>query len=132
MRVFFFLPTPLLLSIQNIILPSNFYQKPLSVPAAVSNLFLFAIVGLIRGPSTAGAGPTTTTQTSTTSTRGTPSSTKRPSVSMANTQERSNRTWRGAQRCRTFSHRRIRCFVLHFIYSFVQKVSENLNHTGII
>lgn len=92
----------------------------------------FAIVGSIRGPSTAGAGPTTTTQTSTTSTRGMPSSTKRPSVSTANTQERSSRTWRGAQRCRTSSHRCIRCFILDFIYSSVHKGSENLNHTRII
>lgn len=132
MRVFFFPPHsiftfhPKYYPLQVI-----FIRYQISVLAAVSNLFLFAIVGLIRDPSTAGAGPTTMTQTSTTSTRGTPSSTKRLSVSTANTQERSNRTWRGAQRCRTFSHRRIHCFVVDFIYSLVQKVSENLNHTGI-
>lgn len=102
------------------------------VLAAVSNLFLFAIVGLIRDPSTAGAGPTTTTQTLTTSTRGTPSSTKRLSVSMANTQERSNRTWRGARLCRTSGHLCIRRFTLDFIHSSVQIRSENLSHTGII
>ena len=50
--------------------------------------------GSRSGPSTAGAGRTTTTPTSTTSTRGTPSSTRRRSASMANTLPRSSRTWR--------------------------------------
>ena len=51
--------------------------------------------GSRSGPSTAGAGRTTTTPTSTTSTRGTPSSTRRRSASTANTPPRSSRTWRG-------------------------------------
>lgn len=71
-----------------------------SVWAANPICLLLAIVGSIREPSTAGAGPTTTTQTSTTSTRGTPSSTKRPSGSTESTRQRSNRTWRGARPCR--------------------------------
>lgn len=102
------------------------------VLAAISNLFSFAIAGSIRDPSTAGAGPTTTTQTSTTSTRGTPSSTKRRSVSTANTQERSNRTWRGARLCRTPSHSRVRRFPLGFIHFSVQISSDNVIRTGII
>lgn len=65
----------------------------------LSNILLLPIIGSISEPSTAGAGRTTTTQTSTTSTRGTPNSTKRQSVSMANTQQRSNKTWRGARLC---------------------------------
>lgn len=63
--------------------------------------FYLLLSGSRSGPSTADAEPTTTTPTSTTSTRGTPSSTRRRSVSTANTQQRSNRTWREVRPCRS-------------------------------
>lgn len=65
---------------------------------------LLFFTGLRSGPNTAGAGPTTMTQTLTTSTRGTPSSTRRQSGSMANTQLRSSRIWREAQQSNWTGH----------------------------
>lgn len=63
----------------------------------ISNeLLWFLFPGLKSVLSTAGAVPTTTTQTSTILMRGMPNSTRRPSVSTANTRQRSNRTWREA------------------------------------
>lgn len=88
--------------------------------------FYFCFVsGLRSGPSTADAGPTTTTPTSTTSMRGTPSSTRRRSVSMANTQQRSSKTWRGAQRCRASGHFRASLFIFSFLLKVSVFMSEN-------
>lgn len=88
-------------------------------------MLVFAIVGSRSGQSTAGAGPTTTTQTSTTSTRGTPSSTRRRSVSTANTRPRSSRTWREARLCsrsgspqRTFSLQHVKNAAVLLVQSF--------------
>lgn len=73
--------------------------------------FYLRLSGSRSGPSTADAGPTMTTQTSTTLTRGTPSSTRRQSVSTENTQQRSNKTWREAQQSSGSIHlsRHVRC-----------------------
>lgn len=56
-------------------------------------------LGLKSAQNTVAAGPTMTMLTLIISTRGTPSSTRRLNVSMANTPQRSNRTWREEQPC---------------------------------
>lgn len=88
--------------------------------------FFLRLSGLRSVPNTAGAGRTTTMQTSTTSTKGTPSSTRRQSASMANTQQRSNRTWREEQPSSLSRHLSDFFFLDTFFFFFLLMFLSNL------